>query len=397
MSHPTQLASEERSGEPLVRLSALGSPPSALPWLFSAPVDLAVFLGSALVSLALLGAGWKLGILQQDTPGWAWVSTILLIDVAHVYATGFRVYFDREELARRPGLYFGVPVMGFLFGAGLYSLGSGVFWRVLAYLAVFHFVRQQYGWVALYRAKAREQELWSRRLDTAAIYLATIYPLIYWHGHLPRGFQWFLPEDFLPGLPGTLAAILAPVYWTVLALYFLNAARLWRSGRANPGKDIVVATTAICWYVGIITFNSDYAFTVTNVIIHGVPYMALVYWFWRTRKPNGRPARQPAWRMLVVFLGTIWLLAYIEELMWDRTVWQERDWLFGSLFSSERWKSWLVPLLAVPQLTHYVLDGFIWKRRKNPDLAQFTESPSGHSSDEGVDPAPGHFGERRTP
>ena len=25
----------------------------------------------------------------------------------------------------------------------------------------------------------------------------------------------------------------------------------------------------------------------------------------------------------------------------------------------------LVPLLAVPQLTHYVLDGFIWRRRGN--------------------------------
>ena len=30
-----------------------------------------------------------------------------------------------------------------------------LFWRVLAYLAVLHFVRQQYGWVALYRAAAR--------------------------------------------------------------------------------------------------------------------------------------------------------------------------------------------------------------------------------------------------
>jgi hypothetical protein len=24
---------------------------------------------------------------------------------------------------------------------------------------------------------------------------------------------------------------------------------------------------------------------------------------------------------------------------------------------------WLVPLLALPQSTHYVLDGFIWRRR----------------------------------
>ncbi len=350
------------------------------PWLFSGPVDLGVFLGSALASLALLAVGWKLGILYQNTPGWAWVTTILLIDVAHVYATGFRVYFDREELARRPGLYFGVPLLGFLAGIAVYSLGSGVFWRVLAYLAVFHFVRQQYGWVALYRAKAGETNLWEKRLDTAAIYLATIYPLVYWHGHLPRGYEWFLPNDFLPGLPAAVAAVLVPVYWGVMLLYVLNSGRRWTIGRANPGKDIVVATTAVCWYVGIIAFNSDYAFTVTNVIIHGVPYMALVYWYWRSRQSRGAAREASAWKMLVMFLGTIWLLAYVEELFWDRTVWQERNWLFGGAVASERWQFVVVPMLAVPQLTHYLLDGFIWKRRKNPKFARMAESDSSSSA-----------------
>ena len=30
----------------------------------------------------------------------------------------------------------------------------------------------------------------------------------------------------------------------------------------------------------------------------------------------------------------------------------------------------VVPLLAVPQLTHYVLDGFLWRRRANPRLGR---------------------------
>jgi hypothetical protein len=30
---------------------------------------------------------------------------------------------------------------------------------------------------------------------------------------------------------------------------------------------------------------------------------------------------------------------------------------------------WLVPLLALPQSTHYVLDGFIWRRKKDTPVS----------------------------
>ncbi len=309
-------------------------------------------------------------LLRDDRSDWAWVPAVLLIDVAHVWATGFRTYLDTDELKRRPWLYSLVPLFGLALGIALYSEGELVFWRCLAYLAVFHFVRQQYGWVALYRARLGERERFTRWLDMAAIYLATLYPLLYWHCHLPRRFQWFMKDDFLTGLPPLLERIVQPIYWAVLSTYVLRSLYLWlMRGRPNPGKDIVVATTAVCWYVGIIALDSDYAFTVTNVIIHGVPYFALVYWYWYTRSAHrGKPARGPVWR-LSTFLGTLWLVAYIEEMLWDRCVWHERGWLFGGGWDVASLKIVLVPLLALPQFTHYVLDGFIWRRRRNPELS----------------------------
>lgn len=340
---------------------------SELPWLFSAPVDLAAFLGSAVVSLLALAWGAEHGLLAGgDTPRWAWVSLILLVDVAHVYATGFRVYFDPGELRRRPWLYAGVPAACFVIAAAAYSEGEMLFWRLLAYLAVFHFVRQQYGWVALYRSKAGERESWSKWIDSAAIYLATIYPLVYWHSELPLNFSWFRPDDFVP-LPAWMALSLAPVYWLSLAAYALKSMWQWRRGRPNPGKDIVVATTAVCWHVGIITFNSDYAFAVTNVVIHGVPYIVLVYWYVMSRQVE-RPRPWTAWKAAVVLLATIWVLAYAEELLWDRYDNHQRGWLFGPYADAGLWRALLIPALAVPQLTHYVLDGFIWRRRSNPNF-----------------------------
>jgi hypothetical protein len=305
-----------------------------------------------------------------------WVPAVLMIDVAHVWATGFRVYLDPAELRRRPLLYMLVPLSGFVLGVALYSEGEVVFWRVLAYLAVFHFVRQQYGWVALYRARLGERDRLGRWVDSATIYLATLYPLLYWHAHLPRQFWWFLRDDFT-ALPPILEQLTAPLYWFVLAVYAARVAYLWRIGRPNPGKDIVVLSTVVCWYVGIIAMNSDYAFTVTNVIIHGVPYLVLVYWYRFVRRTPA--ASGPAVRAsrVVGFLATLWLIAYFEEMIWDRGVWHERSWLFGGPWESASLKGVLVPLLAVPQLTHYVLDGFIWRRKSNPDfsLVQSDTSP----------------------
>jgi hypothetical protein len=253
-------------------------------------------------------------------------------------------------------------------GVGLYSIGSIVFWRSLAYLAVFHFVRQQYGWVMLYRAKLSERDRLGKFLDSVTIYLATIFPLVHWHAHLPRRFWWFLKGDFQQ-IPTLAADILEPLYWIALAIYFVRS--LWRRldhGFSNPGKDLVVFTTAICWYVGIVAINSDYAFLVTNVVIHGIPYFVLVYWYgWVRRGSEPRP-RVNHVRAIAIFVATVWALAFAEELLWDRIVWRQRSWLFGSGWNLHDWEWLFVPLLALPQLTHYLLDGVIWRRRANPEF-----------------------------
>ncbi len=352
---------------------------SRFPVLFSPWVDALTFGGSAFIALAMLPLGAALGVLHDDSPGWTWIAAILLIDVAHVYATGFRVYFDTVELRRHLWLYTLTPLLAFLVGAAIYSESVGLFWSLLAYLAVFHFIRQQYGWVALYRSRDNDHESVGWWIDVSAIYLATIYPLVYWHAHLPRNFSWFTDGDFIT-LPPITVAILQPIYWAVLSVYAIRSiGRGVLRNQWNPGKDLVVITTALCWYIGIISLNSEYAFTVTNVIIHGVPYMVLIYWF-RWHRGETSPSRrwQTTLGRVSLFLGAIWMLAYAEELLWDSGLSDQHRWLFswfhfrsgsdphgdGSMLARDLW---LAPLLAVPQITHYVLDGFIWKRSARSD------------------------------
>lgn len=341
------------------------------PWLFGARTDLAVFLGSAILSLALLALGWQLGLLHQDSPEWIWVPAVLAIDVAHVWSTIFRVYLDSEEFARRRKLYIGIPIVAYALGVAAYSVGPLFFWRCAAYLAVYHFVRQQYGWVAMYRRRAGEDSRLGRYIDTAAIYAATLYPLIHWHAHLPREFWWFVTGDFASPVPTIVPTLLFPLYVAILATYAARSLWLWRAQRrGNPGKDIVVVTTALCWHLGIVTFNSDYAFTVTNVVIHGVPYFALVYFHARRRAGARKPgAIAIAASGPVAFVLVLIALAYGEELFWDRLVWQERSWLFGDSWGSPQ-LGLLVPLLALPQLSHYLIDGFVWRKAANREYFQ---------------------------
>lgn len=345
-------------------------------WLVSARFDLSVFLLPALIALLLvLLAPWMAADGELSVP--LWLVAIVFVDVGHVWSTLYRTYLDRSELARRPALYTLVPLSAYAVGVAAYASSPLAFWRVLAYLAVWHFVRQQYGFLALYRRRAGETSAFDRWLDTATIYAATIFPLLYWHAHLPRRFQWFIQGDFLQGVvSAALVELLWPVYLGLLLAFVLRQILRWAKERVFwAGKIILVLTTAACWSTGIVLTESDYAFTVTNVLIHGVPYFGIVYVY--GQRARGEPGTFLHWLFsrsnVFLFVALVAFLAFGEEYLWDRLLWHENARLFPGpdVVLGRRFESLLVPLLALPQATHYVLDAFIWKTapRENPDLA----------------------------
>jgi len=340
-------------------------------WLFSRRADLLLFGGSAALALLLLAIGGASGLLGGDAPPWLFLVGIVGVDVAHVWSTGWRVLADGEDAKERVALYAGVPLLAWTAGVAAYSVSALFFWRVLAYLAVFHFVRQQYGWVALYRRKNAEsaEGALGRRLDAAVIYGATLTPLLFWHAHLPRRFQWFLQGDFLAGLPPSAARAAFVLYAAVFAAW--AAKEIARASAGRPvswGKVLVVLTTVATWFLGIVAFDSDYAFTVMNVFVHGIPYMGLV-WFTSkaraaSRRAAGRAAPADRWlASLPLFLLPLLAVAFAEEWGWDRLVWHDNSRLFpgAALDPGALALVLVVPLLALPQATHYVLDAFLWK------------------------------------
>ena len=344
----------------------------ATPWIYSWKFDLAAIIGPpVMITSIVLVWGNQLAKIQQ-IPTWLWILLVLGIDVAHVYSSLFRTYFDKQEFQKRKRLYIIAPCACWIGGVALYALfGATVFWSGVAYFAIYHFVRQQYGFMMLYR-RGEPVGGFEYRIDQLAIYLTTIYPLLYWHTYT-RNFQWF--SDFevihIPNVwPEHIGRV---IYICVMAVFVAKELRGWlTTGKLNVGKCLLLAATATAWGTGIILFNGDLTFTLINIVSHGVPYMALI-WIYQFRKrttPTGAKRRFLAFfqpKYIPIYILSLVALAYVEEGFWDRFVWREQANIFGSVHFQLPAVALmlLVPLLTMPQVTHYVLDAFIWRVNKS--------------------------------
>ncbi len=343
----------------------------ATPWIYSAKFDLAAIIGPPVVITAIvLAFGGRLAQLGEQ-PTWLWILLVLGVDVAHVYSSLFRTYFDKEEFRRRKTLYVAVPAICWLGGIAIYALwGPAVFWTGVAYFAIYHFVRQQYGFLMLYRRGEPVGDL-NYRIDQIAIYMATVYPLVYWHTY-GRNFQWFSEFEVFRIPYVWPEHVCRAIYVLSLGSFAIKEFQRWRAtGTFNLGKCLLLAATAAAWGTAIIVFNADLTFTLINIVAHGVPYMALI-WIYQYRKRVNKPQTENRFlrffqlKYVPIYVLAVMGFAYFEEGMWDWFIWREHPNVFGAFYvpASATVLMILVPLLTMPQITHYVLDAYIWRVNK---------------------------------
>lgn len=335
-------------------------------WIHSKKIDTAFILFPHWIGILLvvIFPGYFLG--NKETSMVDWLILVLCIDVAHVYSTLFRTYFYPEARKLNGKLLIIVPLLAYVVGFMLMEISGELFWRILAYLAVFHFVRQQYGFIKIYQ-RFKKVPGWIIKTDTWFVYLFTILPVIIWHLEGPKNFVWFTPKDFmfidLP-LLSVIFKVILPALFVALGISF---AVQWKQKLFNLPKNLILLATALNWSVGIVVLNGDLSFTLLNVVAHGIPYMALI-WIHGNKSHTRSSLLQwifspKGW--LIILLICI-LFAFIEEGIWDRFIWQDHTSIFGFFTFLQpigsRLQSFLIPLLALPQITHYVIDGFIWRK-----------------------------------
>lgn len=314
-------------------------------------------------------------------PLWAYLLCFVAFDVAHVWATAYLTYLDKEAFQRRRALYLWPVPLSFAIAFGLHLTSPVVFWTALSYFAIFHFAKQQYGFIAIYKAKAKERSRLDYRLDKLALWTGALGPVLLWHATPAGQFDWFDGEErFLVRLPEEAKLVIAGVMFLVGALWIVRQLHvLARGDGVNVGKGLWMVGSWVSWYAGVRLADNLLVSAALLNFFHGLPFLMLVWHRMRIRWRDVDVTRAPFLARLThprrwpLFYGLLFAVAFVEEVLWDGVVW--RTYLPGLTgvpmpqLSAVALSLW-VALLSLPQIVHYFLDGFLWKLDDhNQDLA----------------------------
>ena len=278
-----------------------------------------------------------------------------------------------------------IPIIAFIASLSLNLFSTLWFWRFMAYLAIFHFIKQQYGFARLFKLK--EERVFKNIIsDKLIVYFSTLYPIVYWHFNSSAEFNWFVKNDFFNvssllslSTNNCLFTFLNVFYWCVIFIWLVGEIKSnKKKDKVSIGRILWILTTAFNWFFGIVYFNSDFIFSITNVIAHGIPYVYLI-WFYNYKKNqinNINNSFSRTLKLISVFILTILFLALIEEYLWDMLIYRDHEMIFNKILPYEFNQlsggvlySIVISVLALPQLVHYIIDGFIWKfNSSNPYL-----------------------------
>eukprot|EP01065_Artemidia_motanka_P021669 TRINITY_DN25907_c0_g1_i1.p1 TRINITY_DN25907_c0_g1~~TRINITY_DN25907_c0_g1_i1.p1 ORF type:complete len:372 (+),score=119.57 TRINITY_DN25907_c0_g1_i1:78-1193(+) len=346
-------------------------------WIISAKGDFVAHTLPILAGAVLAPLFWRY-VPSDELPLWGYCIVVVFCDVGHVWTTIFRCYLDSIENRRRWVLYnLGPPLVFAATFVLHYFVSEAVCWTVIGYLAIFHFVRQQWGFLCLYRARAKDVE--DARVDRVVHWAGVAGPVLLWHSDPSRGFDWFMREDSLPlRLPHSAQPFILAGWAAVLCGYCVRQLQLLRQGKCNAGKSLTMSYCWFTWAMGVLFPHKLIAVFFLNMF-HAAPSYMITYYVcrnrWRDEKAPGLGERFIQWAVdpapgrWVWYLMFFVVIASVEEVLWEALVWRD---YFPEAFNFDLnplGRSFCTALLVLPQTAHYFLDAFIWKLDSNPGLA----------------------------
>lgn len=331
--------------------------PHGYRWIVSFRYDVFFFIASAALTFffyelyrAAHHFGW---FLRGDSILITYFIFTAFFDHPHIFQTFSRTHYDREEFARRRGLYtWGIGVLvaiGFLVTA----LGGQATLIVFAALyGTWHIIRQHAGLIKAYKIINDDLEPIDNWLDGVTFYTGMFACFFNDYSDIrgPVRIYRDLQVRF-PSLPADFAAAVWAVFLVLLVL--LGARQTWRAmeGKAInlPKLSLMAAALSTHYFVFFATATPFLVAEALETAYHDVQYQGWIMHYQRKRFPEARRLAGK-WFCLALLYGITVGTLEILDLM------------------NGGWAVWLFVPFSMLVLFHYYVDGLVWRFRDYPQL-----------------------------
>lgn len=274
------------------------------------------------------------------------------VDSGHVFSTLLRTYFNPAELRSSPR-YWIIPVLVFLGIFSWYFLRLPYLLSALVYFTVYHNVRQYYGVCAWYQKLAgrrcRFSNFYSRALPLAA-FVAYHFRRDAWPG-FQRGDEIFLLRAYFEYYEWVL--VLYGLFigsWLVFEFDLRFRQKIW-----EPARFLSLLSPAVTFGLVFLLGRNLLDVLAPMYCNHGIPYLALV----ALSLPRTMPSFYVTLKKAAAFTLVTAFVFGMSEAAFSETV----DFsLSYETLPSNVYLAILVAAALTPQLTHFILDAYIWKR-----------------------------------
>lgn len=329
-------------------------------WVFSQQEDLWVFIGPLILAYSLLAIMHFTGMsIFADGPDFFYYYVALFVDGSHGITTFVRLSQKQDISKEQKIFFFLLPAIIWLLILSLIQMQFSYIEIMISYFAIYHFIKQQYGWLRITSVKTQSLTQTEEFLDKMMIYNVTLFPIFYW-SFIKTNFGWYGPNDIIKFYDHAwMKPVLIIIHITLSLIYLYFQVHANKHRTHTPwGKYLIIAVTWVAWVIPIVILESHIAKVLCFAIPHGLQYYYINF---KVQSQSNNKTQTSPRQSLVPYLLRFYLAFVFIELLIMSVDKKMIEFLSLHYTVYQQSGSSFLALVSVFQIWHFIADGYIWK------------------------------------
>jgi hypothetical protein len=205
------------------------------------------------------------------------IVVLVIIDLAHLISMWFRIYTSGEEgpqeLKKYWAIYFLLVIT--FFGLAMFNYFGKMYW-VVTYFAMYHNVKQNYGFYSYYR-KNESKDPKEIKFEKYYFMAVSFFPIYLWHLDKKDFINYWSGYFFeIPYLEYTkYPVIIAMLYYTFK--YVQLSYKKYLNDDLSPTKILFFVTVTLAWYLTILIVRETLSLFLAIIAAHAIAYLFFVW------------------------------------------------------------------------------------------------------------------------